>query len=149
MSSPRPPTRDPQPAHGDHPRPATPDPGLVVTGRAVVYRLFDVGGEIHLDQAIEKLASSSPERVRPVRGEAQALQIPNPPITVALGREMLDILGQRAAVEVSARVFDFGVVSMRARVDAGGSLTWPEFTRFGRAVDEAREIPVLLEKELR
>ena len=148
MSSPRPPTRDPQPALRD-PRPATPNPSLAVTGRAVVYRLFDVGGEIHLDQAIEKLASSSPERVRPVRGEAQALQIPNPPITVALGTETLEIRGQRASVEVSARVFDFGVVSMRARVDAGGSQTWPEFTRFGRAVDEAREIPVLLEKELR
>ena len=148
MSSLRPPTRDPQPTVRDS-RAATPDPGLVVTGRAVVYRLFDVGGEIHLDQAIEKLASSSPERVRPVRGEAQALQIPNPPITVALGTETLEIRGQRASVEVSARVFDFGVVSMRARVDAGGSLTWPEFTHFGRAVDEAREIPVLLEKELR
>jgi len=119
------------------------------TGRAIVYRLFDVGGEVLLDQTIEKLASSSPERVRPVRGEAQALQILNPPITVALGTEALDILGQLTTVVMSARVFDFGVVSMRARVDAGGSLTWPEFTRFGRAVDEAREIPELLERELR
>lgn len=122
---------------------------LTVTGRAVVYRLFDVGGEIHLDQALERLASSSPERVRPHRGEAQALQIPNPPITVALGTESLTILGERSTLELSARIFDFGVVSLRPRVEASRMLSWAEFTRFGRAVDSAPEIPECLERQAR
>ena len=55
---------------------------LRVDGDAIVYRLFDVGYEISLDRVLELLATQAPERVRPVRGEAQALQIPNPPITV-------------------------------------------------------------------
>ena len=55
---------------------------------------------------------------RPVRGEAQALQIPNPPITVILGTEEVVLGGSRLTVEVSARIFDFGVVSLRARVAA-------------------------------
>jgi hypothetical protein len=122
---------------------------LTVTGRAVVYRLFDIGGEVHLEQALDRLASSSPERVRPVRGEAQALQIPNPPITVALGTAPVTILAQRTTVELSARIFDFGVVSLRARVDPVGLLSWAEFTSFGRAVDAALEIPELLEHQAR
>lgn len=122
---------------------------LTVTGRAVVYRLFDVGGEIHLDQALERLASSSPARVRPHRGEAQALQIPNLPITVALGTESLTILGERSTLELSARIFDFGVISLRARVEASPMLSWAEFTRFGRAVDGAPEIPDCLERQAR
>lgn len=112
-----------------------------------MYRLFDVGGEIHLDQALARLASSSPARARPVRGEAQALQIPNPPITCALGSEHLTIHGEQVSVELSARIFDFGVVSMRARVDTG-SMPWEDFTRFGRAVDAAGEIPLVLEQQL-
>lgn len=122
--------------------------GLTVNGRAIVYRLFDVGGEIHLDQALDRLASNSPDRPLPVRGEAQALLISNPPITVALGTESLTILGQRTSVELSARIFDFGVVSLRAGVDAGADLSWTEFSSFGRAVDAAREIPELLEQQI-
>ena len=121
---------------------------LTVSGRAVVYRLFDVGGEIHLDRALHRLSSSAPERVRPTRVEAQALQIPNPPITIALGPHTLGLPDARAA-EVSARIFDFGVISLRARVEPGGPMSWEQFTRFGRAVDAAKEIPALLEQQAR
>ena len=42
-----------------------------VHGETIVYRLFDVGYAIHLDQASALLSSSSPERLRPVRGGAR------------------------------------------------------------------------------
>jgi hypothetical protein len=121
---------------------------LTVSGRAVVYRLFDVGGEIQLDRALDRLVTSAPERVRPTRVEAQALQIPNPPITCALGPHTLGLPGARIA-EVSARIFDFGVISLRARVEPDGPMSWNEFTRFGRSVDAAKEIPALLEQQVR
>ena len=101
-----------------------------------------------MDQALERLSSSSPERARPLRGEAQAFLISNPPITVVLGTEPVTILGHRTNVELSARIFDFGVVSLRARVEASAGLSWAEFSSFGRAVDAAREIPALLEQEI-
>jgi hypothetical protein len=125
-------------------RPPATEP-LTVTGRAVVYRLFDVGGEIDLELALDRLASSSPERVRPELGEGQALQIAHPPVTCSLGAQPLTIRGEPALIELSARIFDFGVVSFRARIEANGPLTWAEFTRFGRAVDAADEIGDLLE----
>jgi hypothetical protein len=131
--------------------PTTPErtvESLTVSGRAVVYRLFDVGGEIHLDRALDRLVTSAPERVRPTRVEAQALQIPNPPITCALGPHALELPGARVA-EVSARIFDFGVISLRARVESGGPMSWNEFAHFGRAVDAATEIPALLEQQVR
>lgn len=128
---------------------ARPGEPLTVTGWAVVYRLFDVGGEIHLDKALERLASSSPERARPVRTEAQALLIANPPVSVALGSEPVTIIGRRTTVELSARIFDFGVVSLRAKVDAGTARTWSDFSAFGRAVDAAPEIPELLEQQIK
>lgn len=122
---------------------------LTVSGRAVVYRLFDVGGDIDLERAIDRLASSSPERARPERGEGKALEIKNPPVTCALGSQPLRTLPDHPGLELSARIYDFGVVSLRARIAAPRELTWPEFTRFGRAVDAATEIPELLEQEVR
>ena len=116
---------------------------LVVDGTAIVYRLYDVGYAIRLDAALDRLAASAPERVRPVRGEAQALQIPNPPITVLLGTERL-MLGPAAGgdgmpdavdAELSARIFDFGVVSLRLRIDLPPGTAWSRFAAFGNRLD--------------
>jgi hypothetical protein len=116
----------PRPTRGDH---------ALVWGAAIVYRLYDVGDEIALDRALDLLASSAPERVRPVRGEGQAIQVKNPPITVILGTENVAVAGERLDAEVSARIFDFGVVSLRLRIPAPAGLTWIDFSAFGNAVD--------------
>ncbi len=129
--------------------PVIPADALRVDGDAVVYRLFDVGYEIQLDRVLELLATQAPARVRPVRGEAQALQIPNPPITVIVGTEEVVLGGDRITVEVSARIFDFGVVSMRARVPAPHGVTWHGFVDFGERLDAATVVPALLDGHVR
>jgi hypothetical protein len=109
-------------------------PDMRVSGEAILYRLHEVGYEIDLDRAFDLLGASAPERPRPVRGEAQAIRIPNPPVTVGLGAETITVAGAGCDVEMSARIFDFGVVSLRARVAAPAESTWREFTEFGLAV---------------
>ncbi len=106
-----------------------------VHGEAIVYRLFDVGYAIALDRAFDLLASSAPERRLPSRGEAQTIRIPNPPVTVSLGSENVDIGGRLVEAELSARVFDFGVVSVRAKLAAHTGLGWDAFTHWGAAVN--------------
>ncbi len=123
---------------------------LRVDGAAVVYRLYDVAYELRLDRALDLLAASAPARVRPVRGEAQALQIANPPLTVILGHEQVRIadIGPRDA-EVSARIFDFGVISLRLRFDAPRDATWDEFARFGTAIDVRTDLTPVFDHHLR
>ena len=122
-----------------------------VEGAAVLYRLYDVGYGIALDRALDLLAANAPERVRPVRGEGQAIQIPNPPVTVLLGGENIAVQGRRRDVDLSARIFDFGVVSLRVRVPTPGELSWEEFTEFGNALDADTEagLAALFEQHLR
>ncbi len=109
--------------------------GLSVVGAAIAYRLHDVGYSIDLERALDLLAESAPERIRPVRGEGQALQITNPPVTVLLGTEVLHVSGNAHDVDISARVFDFGVISLRVRVRAPDAQSWASFTEFGRSLD--------------
>ena len=129
--------------------PMTPSGEPRVQGAAVVYRLYDVGSAIQIDRALELLASSAHERVRPVRGEAQAIQISNPPITVLLGAENVAIGGRRVDVDLSARIFDFGVVSLRVRVPAPAEPTWREFSMFGAAIDAETGLRTLFDQHLR
>jgi hypothetical protein len=116
-----------------------------VRGAAHAYRLLDVGYSISLDRALDLLAASAPERVRPVRGEAAALQIPNPPVAVILGGERVSIGGTPMDAEVSARIFDFGVVSLRVRLAAPAGRDWDTFVALGNAVDAEPSIQELLE----
>jgi hypothetical protein len=131
---------------------------LRVDGASLVaYRLYDVGYAVRLDEALDLLASNAPERVRPVRGEAQAIQIANPPITVILGHEAL-LLGAGVAdvapsgpatLEVSARVFDFGAVSLRAQLAAADGTSWRDFARLGGALETSAALGPLFAHHLR
>lgn len=121
----------------------------VETGSAIAYRLFDVGYAIDLDRALDLLAASAPERVRPVRGEGQALQISNPPITVLLGAEALMVGTRSHDVELSARIFDFGVVSLRVKIHAESPCPWAEFTVFGQRLEQHPGISTIAEHHLR
>ncbi len=108
----------------------------LVTGEIILYRQFDVGYEILLDKAFEYLLSSAPERPKPVRGEASAIQIPNPPVTVHLGTETLPMAGHGHEVEISARLFDFGVVSLRAKL-AVPRMSWDELCTLGLEIAQS------------
>ncbi|MEJ7813109.1 MAG: hypothetical protein WKG32_22050 [Gemmatimonadaceae bacterium] len=136
------------PARSDAASPAaSPEPR--VTGAAIVYRLYDVGYEIYLDRALDLLASSAPARVRPVRGEAQAIQIRNTPVTVILGAERVVAGGHPYDAEVSARVFDFGVVSLRLRIVPPPGTSWAEFSAFGNAVDVGVDLTPVFDQHMR
>src|SRR6266516_3745541 len=133
-----------------------------VAGGVVVYRLYDVGYEIDLERAMsllaagpgepaalrlalphpdhpaEPVAADRPLERRSARAEVQALQIKNPPITCALGDDTLTLDGRPQAVQVSARIFDFGVVSLRLDVAAPppGPLPGGGFSPSGTPVAE-------------
>jgi hypothetical protein len=121
---------------------------LTVLGSAIAYRLFDVGYAIDLDRALDLLAASAPERIRPVHGEGQALQISNPPITVLLGSAVLVVDEVARDVEISARIFDFGVVSIRVRVHLPGTNTWDQFTAFGQQLEHHPGIDAIARQHL-
>jgi hypothetical protein len=121
---------------------------LRVDGAAIVYRLHDVGYAIDLERASAILAPNAPERTRPARGEAQAIQIANPPVAVALGAAPVRIDGIERHAEVTARVFDFGVCALQARVDAPPGTAWEAFSRLGAAADTSADITRLLDREL-
>lgn len=120
----------------------------VVSGRAVAYRLYDVGYSISISRALDVLATSAPERIRPIRGEAAALQIQNPPIGVVLGAERLSLDHHQLDVTVAARIFDFGVISIRLDVELPSPLSWEHFATLGRAVDRHPQIAAIQDHHL-
>jgi hypothetical protein len=88
----------------------------VKDGAVHVYRLFDVAEAIDLAKA-EALISAPKSRLRleSAHGPA-ALEIPRPPVHLALGARSLPFASGARACETSAHLFDYGVVSIVHRL---------------------------------
>ena len=126
----------------------SPATDLTLDGVAVVYRLFDIGYAIELEAVAKLLAPSAPERTRPARIEAQALQIANPPVSLSLGTRELSIGGRPCRAQLAARLFDFGVCSIQLEIAASQDAAWDDFVLFARDVQSSTAVTELLSREL-
>jgi hypothetical protein len=129
-------------------RAQSPAADLTLDGAAVVYRLFDIGYAIELDAVATLLAPSAPERTRPARIEAQALQIANPPVSLSLGTRELPIGGRPCRAQLAARLFDFGVCSLQLEIAVPENAAWDDFVLFARDVQSSTNVTELLSREL-
>jgi hypothetical protein len=127
-----------------------------VVGAVVLYRLYDVGYEIDLERALDFLAVTPEDREtlrlnleQRQRVEAQAIRIKNPPITVVLGTEQFAAAGSRHDAQVSVRIFDFGVISLRMRCDLPGALGWSAVAPFGDSAELSRAAKPVFDRRLR
>lgn len=91
-------------------------PPRVEDGELLVYRLFDVADAVDLHRA-EAAAAAPTSRLRLENlPSATALQFPRPPLQLDLGGRPLPLPGGAREARASAKVFDYGVVSICYRL---------------------------------
>ena len=83
----------------------------IVEGRVLCLFAFDVASAIELASIPSDLR---PERARiaPRRPAPEYVGYANPPVEISLGEQRVGVGGRSAAVSVTARLFDFGAVSI-------------------------------------
>jgi hypothetical protein len=92
---------------------------VIEQGQVLCYRIFDIAQEIDLFRAQEAL-SRAVRRMKLTRAGSEYLQLPDPPLTVELGRRMLPLGDGPVEVEALARVFAHGAASIILRVPIPG-----------------------------
>jgi hypothetical protein len=111
----------------------------VAAGAILAYRLFDVAYAIDLRQAEESWArnvrtGSSRGRLTATLPKAVAFGVP--PVAFGLGSIALPLADTEIQASVTARLFEFGVVSIALHV-AVSDLPWGEFSHRVNAVNAA------------
>ncbi len=111
----------------------------VATGSILAYRLFDVAYAIDLAKAEETWArtvrtESSRGRLTTTPPKAVAFGVP--PVAIGLGTIILPLPDGPAQAAVTARLYDFGVISIALRVPVV-DLSWTAFSHRLNAVDRA------------
>ena len=109
----------------------------VVTGSIIAYRLFDVAYAIDLSKAeavwARKVRTES-SRGRLSATPAKAIAFGVPPVALALDTVTLTLATTTVQATVTARLYDFGVVSLALRVPVA-DMTWDAFTLLLNTVD--------------
>ena len=112
-------------------------PLQVVSGSVVVMRLFDIANSIDLARA-ESLWAGRKTRGRLSATPPKAVSFGVAPLTVSLEPVALTLRDGLSAAEVTARLFDFGVVSLALRVPASAK-SWPDFVALLNAVHDSAD----------
>jgi hypothetical protein len=113
---------------------AAPRSWRVAEGTVHVYRLFDIADAVDLSRAEQLLAAPSSRLRLAGMQSTTALEIPRPPLQVALGRRTVPIAAGPRVGEASARLFDYGVASISYK------LTIPPGTDLADLVPLAEEL---------
>ncbi len=112
-------------------------------GRIIIYRLFDVGLEIDLG-GIEKSAKEGARRLQFSRYPyMKALQFANPPIAFDLQPFVKTLFGRDTKVNVVAKAYDFGVLSIAFDVPIPPGATFDELEKTAQSLDADRSIDAM------
>jgi hypothetical protein len=113
----------------------------VLAGHILALRLFDIAYAIDLARAqtlLARHASGQAVRSRLVGTPPKAVAFDVPPLNVTLDLVVLDLDGVMVEATLTARLYDFGAVTLALRVPGAG-LDWPAFSARVNAVDRVLE----------
>lgn len=109
----------------------------VAKGRLIIYRLFEVSSGIDL-AAVESKAREGARRLRISRQPCmKAIEFANPPVSFDLSPYRARLFGREAEVQVVARAYDFGIltVAFEIPIPEGTSMTEVELVTRGIEAD--------------
>jgi hypothetical protein len=119
-------------------------------GELLTYRVFDVGAEIVLDAAQRACKTMAPRRSAISADPPQLFAIADPPLVVDIGRReiFLPKVNQTVEARVSARVFDYGAVSVQLAIAIPPKTDLEELLPLCDEVYESPEIERLARSEV-
>jgi hypothetical protein len=112
---------------------------VIERGKILCYRVYDAGDEIALDVAEKTLAAKRVEIVGPL---VEGLVMPVRPLEVDIGERTIAMpkLGRDLVARCSARIFDFGAISLLYEIDVEPGTTLEQLTPLCDALYEAPEL---------
>ena len=104
-------------------------------GKIIIYRLFDVADEINLSLVEAKIKEGA-RRMRLTRyPSVKALEFANPPVSFELQGFTKRLFDQDIMVQVIAKAFDFGVISLSFNVAVPDNTTFAGLESVSKALD--------------
>jgi hypothetical protein len=106
------------------------------------YRIFDIANEIDLAKVQTRLQADT-RRLSLSRENSQYLQLPDPPVTVELGRQSLPLASGARGVEALGRIFAHGAASIILKVPVAPGTPFEALVPLADELYDSPEVDVL------
>lgn len=113
-------------------------PNTISKGRILVYRVFDIGEEVNLEKAEKILdeATTSRSKFRLKKINRQAVIVSNDPLSILLGTYSYIDQGVEFNCEISAKLWDFGTLSITFEYLIPKGITIEELRALSQAIQD-------------
>jgi hypothetical protein len=113
-------------------------PNTITKGRILVYRVFDIGEEVNLEKAEKILdeATTSRSKFRLKKINRQAVIVSNDPLSILLGTYSYIDQGVEFNCEISAKLWDFGTLSITFEYLIPKGITIEELRTLSQAIQD-------------
>jgi hypothetical protein len=106
-------------------------------GSVLIYRVFDIAEEVNLSR-VEALIKSETIRARLkfTRSPRQVVIMRNAPVILSLGEQEVAFEQTKLKVEVHAKIWDYGVVSILFQLPIQEGTSWEQLIEFATKLDQ-------------
>lgn len=106
-----------------------------MNGRILIYRVFDIGKDVNLEDVQSRFeASTSAQRFR-LNRSSKAMIINNAPLSLSIESSKYDALGHPLNLEVTAKIWHFGALSLTLSFEIPENLTWDRLIALGNFLE--------------
>ena len=109
-------------------------------GTILIYRVFDIGGEISLMKAAQLLSAVGGPRLKFPTDTRKAIIIKESPLKADLGTETLSLPSGKFPVRVFAKVWNYGVISVTLEMDIPAGTAWDALVRTAAELETSEEV---------
>ena len=129
--------------------PDTSSPVLIQKGSILIYRVFDIAEEVNLPLVEKILLESATGRLSITRGPRRAFVMRNAPVTMNLGEADVRLGQFGVKAEMSAKVWDYGVLSILFQIPIPPDTTWKQLLTRAVAAEDDADLNEVADKKAR
>jgi len=109
-------------------------------GKIFFTSAFDVGWEINLGKVEDILLNTKSTRLIFSKDPRKAIIIKESPVKVEVPGEEIEILSQKYKTNISARIWDYGAISVNIEIPLIKETSWEEILKIADAIENSQEI---------
>lgn len=117
-------------------------------GRILIYRVFDIGQDVNMAKAQQVFEpSNSAHRFR-LNRSSKAMIINNAPLSLILETSKYDALGSPLDLDVSAKIWHFGAMSVTLSFGIPAGISWDKLIELGNFLENDNNLHILAKQKV-
>ncbi len=120
----------------------------MMNGRILIYRVFDIGRDVNLEAAQKIFETTTTAQRFRLNRSSKAMIINNAPLSLNIEVSKYDALGHPLDLEISAKIWHFGALSITMSFGMPDNLSWNRLIELGNFLENDNNLDLLAKQKV-